>query len=179
MTLRSTVPGARRHARRASVIISVAFAVVIGGGAPLASTAAPEARQRWAWPTAERGAVLRSFVAPATRYAAGHRGIDIPATGPILAPAPGTVFFSGFVVDRPVLSIQHPGGVLSSFEPVRSELRPGDHVRAGEVIGEAVAGHCAPACIHVGVRRDGEYVSPLIYLGSLERAVLLPTLAIR
>ena len=40
-------------------------------------------------------------------YAAGHRGIDLPAAAgeAVLAPADGVVTFSGTVVDRPVLSI--------------------------------------------------------------------------
>ncbi len=35
-------------------------------------------------------------------------------------------------------------------------------------------GHCAAGCVHFGVRIDGEYVSPFLFLGGLPRAVLLP-----
>ena len=34
----------------------------------------------WLWPLGQPRQVTRGFVAPATRYAAGHRGIDIRAS---------------------------------------------------------------------------------------------------
>jgi hypothetical protein len=93
----------------------------------------------------------------------------------VTAPAAGTVHFAGFVVDRPVLSILHPGGVISSFEPVTTTLAIGDAVRAGQEIGTLEMGHCSRPCLHLGVRIDGGYVSPLLFLGGVPRAVLLPT----
>jgi len=84
------------------------------------------------------------------------------------------VHFAGFVVDRPVLSISHPGGVLSSFEPVEATVAAGDHVRRGQVIGVLLAGHCATPCLHLGARIGGEYVNPLLFLADVPRAVLLP-----
>jgi murein DD-endopeptidase MepM/ murein hydrolase activator NlpD len=120
---------------------------------------------------------VKPFIAPETRYAAGHRGIDIaaPVGSPVLAPSDGVVSFAGFVVDRPVLSVRHPGGLVSSYEPVATALVEGASIHRGEVIGVVVAGHCAAACLHFGVRLDGEYVSPLNYLGGIPRSVLLPT----
>ncbi len=130
----------------------------------------------WAWPVAEPHAIVRPFVAPATPYAAGHRGIDVRAPGgTVFAPAAGVVHFAGVVVDRPVLSIRHPGGLISSYEPVETALTAGEAVRRGDVIGTVVAGHCASDCLHFGVRLDGEYVNPLKYLGGLPYSVLLPT----
>jgi hypothetical protein len=38
----------------------------------------------------------------------------------------------------------------------------------------ATGGHCEGSCIHFGVRLHGEYVSPLLYLAGVPRAVLLP-----
>jgi murein DD-endopeptidase MepM/ murein hydrolase activator NlpD len=108
---------------------------------------------------------------------AGQRGIDIRASpaAEVRAPADGVVHFAGVVVDRPVLSIDHGGGVLSSYEPVETTLHKGDVVRRGQVIGTLAAGHCASrACLHFGVRIAGEYVSPLLFLGGQPRAVLLP-----
>ena len=83
--------------------------------------------------------------------------------------------FVGFVVDRPVLSIEHAGGLLSSYEPVTSSLSKGDPVARGQPIGELLPGHCARPCLHFGVRLAGDYVSPLLLLGGVPRAVLLPT----
>jgi murein DD-endopeptidase MepM/ murein hydrolase activator NlpD len=139
--------------------------------------------------------LARNYIAPESPYGPGHRGIDIlapPGSGvgsastpdfagggvPVTAPAAGVVHFVGFVVDRPVVSIDHGGGVLSSFEPVASELRKGDRVTAGQTIGTLEPGHCARLCLHLGARVGGEYVSPLMFLGGMPRAVLLPTRAL-
>lgn len=131
----------------------------------------------WAWPVAAPHPIARAYIAPATPYAAGHRGIDIRAVdgAEVRAPADGVVHFAGVVVDRPVLSIDHGSGVLSSYEPVETTLHEGETVRRGQLIGVLRAGHCASeACLHFGVRIDGDYVSPLLFLGGQPRAVLLP-----
>jgi len=130
----------------------------------------------WSWPVSGAHALARPYVAPSGPYAAGHRGIDIrsPAGSQVLAPDDGVVHFVGFVVDRPVLSIEHAGGVLSSFEPVQSELVAGDRVARGQVIGTLLPGHCAAPCLHLGARVDGEYVNPLLFLGGVGWSVLYP-----
>ncbi|HWR85886.1 MAG TPA: M23 family metallopeptidase [Rhodoglobus sp.] len=134
------------------------------------------AASTWAWPVAPPHSIVRPFVAPPTPYAAGHRGIDVRAPdGAVYAPAAGVVHFAGVVVDRPVLSIEHADGVLSSYEPVQTELVKGDAVRRGDRIGTVLPGHCASVCLHFGVRVDGQYVSPMLFLGELPRSVLLPT----
>lgn len=131
----------------------------------------------WQWPVRSPWEIRREFVAPESRYGAGHRGIDL-STGPgdeIVSPADGTVFFTGLVVDRSVISIRHANGLTSSFEPVTSELAAGQNVVRGDRIGTVAAGgHCADSCVHFGVRLHGQYVSPRLPLGSLPRAILLP-----
>ncbi|CAN5392767.1 hypothetical protein BH09ACT1_BH09ACT1_26740 [soil metagenome] len=132
----------------------------------------------WLWPVAPPHPITRGFVAPASEYGAGHRGIDLaaPPGTTVLSPADGTVYFAGVVVDRPVLTLSQAGGVLSSYEPVASALAVGTTVRRGEVIGTtASGGHCSGGCLHFGVRLHGQYVSPLNYLGGVTRPVLLPT----
>lgn len=130
----------------------------------------------WAWPVPSPHPIARPYLAPATPYASGHRGIDISAGegATVFAPDDGVVHFAGFVVDRPVLSIDHGGGVVSSYEPVATSLVEGDVVHRGEPIGALEVGHCRSSCLHLGVRVDGAYVSPLLYLGGQPRAVLLP-----
>lgn len=130
----------------------------------------------WRWPVGPPRTIVRPYIAPATAYSAGHRGLDILVPdAQVLAPADGTVHFSGVVVDRPVLSINHGDGIISSYEPVTSSLRKGEPVSRGDPIGEAIPGHCSALCVHFGVRIDGEYVSPLSMLGEIPYAVLLPT----
>jgi murein DD-endopeptidase MepM/ murein hydrolase activator NlpD len=174
-------------------VIALAFIVVAGPAGATASTAAPGggpraareaapetvlvARGTWAWPVTPPHPIARPFVAPATPYGAGHRGIDIRSGGvDVFAPESGIVSFVGSVAGRPVLAIRHPGGVVSSFEPVASTLTAGEAVSRGQLVGALLPGHCSSApCLHFGVRLSGEYVSPLNFLGGIPRAVLLPT----
>ena len=143
--------------------------------------AAPQGAARpsgnWLWPLPAPHQITGPFVAPPTRYAAGHRGIDIaaPIGATITSPDSGIVHFVGIVVDRPVLSIEHADGVISSFEPVVSTLVVGRPVARGDPIGVLLAGHGTEPSLHLGVRVHGEYVSPLIFLGGIRPAVLLPT----
>ena len=147
------------------------------GAARATLSGAVDAGNDWSWPLAAPRAVLRPFQAPATRYSAGHRGIDIEAGAgtEVFAPADGIVHFSGRVVDRSVLSIGHSGDLLSSYEPIDSPLGAGARVVRGQSIGVvAQGGHCDGSCVHLGVRLHGEYVSPMLLFGGIPRAVLLP-----
>lgn len=133
----------------------------------------------WLWPLPPPHPVLRGFQAPATLYAPGHRGLDLSAEAgrEVVAPADGVVSFAGVVVDRPVLSIEHADGLVSSLEPVSAGVAVGDRVTAGQPVGQvADGGHCAGRCLHLGARLNGGYVSPLLYLVGVPRAVLLPAL---
>jgi murein DD-endopeptidase MepM/ murein hydrolase activator NlpD len=123
--------------------------------------------------------VVNSFGAPTSAWTAGHRGVDLEAEVGIevLAPASGTVSFSGRVVDRVVVTITHPNGLRSSLEPVEPLVRIGDQVRAGQAIGlvSGVPGHCAPGvCLHWGVRLGATYLDPIDLLRGFGPIVLLP-----
>jgi len=165
-----------RRAIRALGPIMLASPALIG---PMAS---PTGGADWAWPIPDPHVVIREWQAPADDYSAGHRGVDIaaPAGAPVTAPESGTVRFAGRVVDRPVLSIEHPSGLVSSYEPVETALKKGDHVARGQQIGTvaSVAAHCAESCLHLGVRRDGRYLSPMLLLEAPARAILLPVSAV-
>ncbi len=141
-------------------------------------TVATAAADGWRWPLPEPHRMIAPFVAPVSPYAAGHRGIDLAAQSgeTVLAPHDGVVSFVGVVVDRPVLSITQADDVITTVEPVQALVAVGDRVLAGRQIGTVAAGgHCPPSCLHFGVRLHGRYVSPLLYLGGLQRAILLPT----
>jgi murein DD-endopeptidase MepM/ murein hydrolase activator NlpD len=122
------------------------------------------------WPLRPRPAVLRVFDAPAPDWQRGHRGVDLLGfPGQAVYPAAaGTVVFAGRLADRPVVSISHPGGLRTSYEPVEPGVRPGQLVDEGTVIGTLVAGHqgCgAAACLHWGAMwgpaANADYVDPL------------------
>lgn len=137
-------------------------------------------------PGATPGDVLRPFDNPSKPWASGHRGIDLAGGPQVVAPAAGTVKFVGQVVDRPVLTIEHADGTLSSFEPVISELEVGDAVSVGQTIGsvDPDVAHCETSCVHWGVRIpngwhiDGAirdlYIDPQLLLGWNKPSVLWP-----
>lgn len=154
----------------------IGLAVILAVLVPSAARAEPP---RWVWPVTPP-VVVRGFEAPATVWAAGHRGIDIAAAvgTPVRAVDDGVVGFAGTVVDRDVISIDHDG-VRSSVEPVAPEVAEGAVVHRGDVIGRvATGGSHAAGVVHLGARiRSGAgwaYVTPLLYLGGAQRAVLLP-----
>ncbi len=139
---------------------------------------ATPADERWSWPLSPKPAALRTFDPPDKPWLSGHRGVDLgPAFdgAPVTAPSDGVVTFAGVVVDRPVLTIDHGGGLRSSFEPVTSDLKPGDTVRKGQAVGSLAPGHCsATACLHWGVRRGEDYANPLGFVEDLRPSILLP-----
>lgn len=154
------------------------LSIALTASSPSSADTPVDPAPKWSWPTAQPHPLLRPFIAPATEYGAGHRGVDIGTPdGRLLAPAKGRVHFSGSVAGRGVLSIDHGGGYLSSFEPVKSELKKGDVVAKGDEIAVIDPGHCTVPCVHFGVRLRGDYVSPLLLIGEVPRAVLLPTRA--
>lgn len=131
---------------------------------------------RWAWPTSTHQ-VVAAFVAPVDRYGPGHRGIDVSAVpgSVVRAPAGGVVAFAGMVAGRPLVTIDHGGGLVSTLEPALSTAVAGEPVEAGDAVGTVATGGHAPAgTVHFGVRRDGEYINPLLLLGGIRHAVLLP-----
>lgn len=135
------------------------------------------------WELPARGTQpVREFAAPPAPWAAGHRGVKLSATPgmPIRTPEAGTVSFSGKVVNREVLSIDHGGGYVSSFEPVDSSLEVGDRVSQGQVVARLAryddgSFACDEPCFHWGVRHRGEYINPMLLVGPVEPSVLLPT----
>ncbi|MGE2730567.1 M23 family metallopeptidase [Mycolicibacterium vaccae] len=134
--------------------------------------AAPAAADtgRFGWPLYPRPAVVRAFDAPSPNWQRGHRGVDLSghAGQAVVAAAAGVVVYAGELAGRPLVSIAHPGGLRSSYEPVRPVVRTGEQVTAGDRIGELVAGHpgcAAAACLHWGAMwgsaARADYVDPL------------------
>lgn len=110
------------------------------------------------------------FDAPSPNWTPGHRGVDLAGSAGqrVLAAAEGVVVFASQLAGRPVVSIAHPGGLRTSYEPVRATVKPGQSVDPETVIGVLEAGHpgCpVAACLHWGAMwgpaSRADYVDPL------------------
>lgn len=168
-----------RAAFGALLALIIALTVISPAGPAIGAASGLDA-PRWLWPLSGVRTVSAPFRAPAHEYGAGHRGVDIGASiaAAVIAPADGVVAFRGTVVDRPLLTIEHADGLVTTFEPLRSDLLPGDPVSAGQSIGQVdTGGHTPPGALHLGVRRDGAYINPMLLFGDVPRAILLPCCA--
>ncbi|TJY72242.1 M23 family metallopeptidase [Arthrobacter sp. CAU 1506] len=162
--------------RCAAAAASVMLLLAAGPAAPATSVAADPADAPWSWPASPAPAVLRGFDPPPEPWLSGHRGVDlaVPAGTAVLSPADGRISFSGWVVDRRVITINHGDGLRSSLLAVASDLQAGDTVSAGDSVGTvAEGGHCPTACLHWGVRRGETYINPLQFVMDLRPSVLL------
>lgn len=144
-----------------------AGALGIAGMTRPGEAAAPS--PRWGWPLAGRPRVLRGFAPPAQPWLAGHRGADLAASpgAEVRAAGAGTIGYAGPLADRGVVTVLHPGGLRTTYLPVRPSVGRGRAVTTGEVIGvlQDVPGHCPTACLHWGLLRDRAYLDPLLLLG--------------
>jgi murein DD-endopeptidase MepM/ murein hydrolase activator NlpD len=155
------------------VILAVTIAAA-GGAAPVApadpgtpQALAAGATGPWVWPVV--GPLLRGFDPPDSPYGSGHRGIDIAAAvgTAVLAPADGTVTFAGPVGGNLFLTIDHGGGLESTYSWLASVVaRRGQVVTQGQVVATSGTGHTGAVVshLHLGVRLDDVYVDPLAYL---------------
>lgn len=148
--------------------------VLLAAGLFATAPAAAEAG-RLQWPLRPSAAVTRGFDAPAPNWQRGHRGVDLAgAPGQtVYAAAGGTVVFAGELAGRPLVSVQHAGGLRTSYEPVEAAVRAGQRVDGATVLGRLQPGHpgCpAAACLHWGAMwgpaARADYVDPLGLLAS-------------
>jgi murein DD-endopeptidase MepM/ murein hydrolase activator NlpD len=161
---------------RRLVLLGLALCAAVGWAA-LPAQAAPTTA-RWGWPLAGSTSVARGFAPPAEPWLPGHRGVDLRGRAGELvrAAGAGVVHFAGRIAGVGVVSVLHPDGLLTTYEPVRPLVHPGQRVRLGQPLGRltAVGSHCAPAaCLHWGLRRGTAYLDPLSLVGA-GRVRLLP-----
>jgi murein DD-endopeptidase MepM/ murein hydrolase activator NlpD len=153
-----------------------AFGPAVSGPAGVAVRGAAAAGG-WVWPLYGSPRVVRGFDPPPQPWAAGHRGVDLAGgSGVVRAAGAGVVRFAGVVVSRPLVSIAHDNGLITTYEPVEPMVVEGEWVQAGQVIGTVVSGHpgCpVEVCLHWGLRRGETYLDPLILVGD-GRVRLLP-----
>lgn len=114
--------------------------------------------------------IASSFVAPASDYAAGHRGIDYStAVGTrVRAIGAGVVAFAGSAAGTSAVTIDHGSGVVSTYTGLTSiDVRVGESVTEGRFIGSTGSVHGEPG-LHLGVKRHGVYVDPVSVLGDID-----------
>ena len=146
----------------------IVLPLVLGLASPVAAATDPSPTvDRWTWPVV--GPVLRPFDPPEDPYGAGHRGIDIgaPVGTPIVAAQDATVTFAGPVGGQLFVTLDHGGGLTSTYSWLSAiEVRRGQAVPQGELIGLTGAGHPGGAAshLHLGAKLDGSYVDPMSLL---------------
>ncbi len=150
-----------------------AAAEPVGAGSPVAVTGGV-----WGPPLDGDLTVTHPFERLPHPYAPGHRGADLQGIpfGPVLAAGDGVVVFAGMVAGRPVVSIDHHGGLRTTYEPVDPTVAAGQQVTRGSSIGTLQIGHAGcpvQACLHWGLRRGETYLDPLSLLNP-PRIRLLP-----
>ena len=114
------------------------------------------------------------FRMPDGPYGPGNRGIEY-ATSPgdaVRAGAEGVVSFAGPVAGNLYVTLDHGGGLLSSYSYIdRVSVAHGDSAGRGDVIG-----FTGETPLHFSVRIDGSYVDPAAFIGVRRVSVrLLPT----
>ena len=129
---RSAPPGGERPAAAAA-----------GPVVPPASPTPPARADRFGWPLAPPHPVVRPFDAPASPYGPGHRGVDLggAAGAPVLAAGAGVWCSPGRWPGRGVVSVDHPNGLRTTYEPLAPAVTAGQQVAAGAVLGHLRAGH--------------------------------------
>ncbi len=137
-------------------------AAALAGGRPAVASDAPGTI--WVRPVA--GRVVRPFVAPRSRYGAGHRGADLAAAPgtPVVAPGDGRVVFAGPVAGSLHVVVAHAHGLRTSLSFLATvAVRAGMVVTRGQVVG--TAGGSGPdhtaGVLHLGLRVGDEYVDPM------------------
>lgn len=114
--------------------------------------------------------VLDPFRPPSGPFGPGNRGIEY-ATEPgdlIRAAADGTVTFVGAVGGNLFVTVAHGSGLRTTYGFVGHTLvRRGAAITEGEVVAEA------DGPFHFTLRRDRDYLDPVLWFGVLERRVWL------
>ena len=114
--------------------------------------------------------VIDGFRAPATRFAAGNRGLEYGLTEEtdIRAVDGGRVRFAGRVGNELFVTIDHGGGLVSTSAYLTSvRVVRGQQIAAGDVVGTAGKG------FHLTARLDGVYLDPSLLIAGIDIGVAL------
>lgn len=131
----------------------------------------------WAWPLAGPQTPLKPFDAPSKRWLPGHRGIDLAGFegSTVRSVAAGVVSYSGEIDGVGIVSVLHPDGILSTYQPVLDPPARGSSVRRGQRLGSLgpQGSHCWPLnCLHLGARIGQDYIDPMLLLRAWEVSLL-------
>jgi triacylglycerol esterase/lipase EstA (alpha/beta hydrolase family) len=154
---------------------ALVLAAVVVPRSPLAAAAPPVVAGAWIRPVT--GPVAQPFVAPRSRYSAGHRGVDfaVPAGTPVRAANAGEVTFAGSVAGSLHVVIAHGDGLRTSSSFLATiAVRRGQHVERGQVIGTTGAGTGEHAgVLHFGLRVGDVYVDPMLLFAPADLSRLI------
>ena len=160
-TFRNFRAGRRRRAAHLILLPAVAMALA---ASMLAAEAGAQSHDggRLVFRPPVDAPVVDPFRPPENPYGPGNRGVeyDTEPGDVVRAAAAGTVVFSGAVAGSLYVTLDHGGGVLSTYSYLqRISVRAGADVAAGQVI--AIAGER----LHFSVRVDGSYADPAGFVG--------------
>ena len=145
-------------------LVAAAAAMVVTSAAAAVPAAAASSHDRAApvFMPPVQAPVSDPFRPPDGPYGAGNRGIEYD-TRPgqvVRAAAGGTVSFAGTVAGELYVTVDHGGGVLSTYSYLeRISVRTGAEVARGETVG------LSGELLHFSVRVDGQYVDPAGFVG--------------
>lgn len=157
-----------------NVLAAAALTAGLGHGLAPAQAADPAGGRpsgAWGWPLAGVPVVARPFLPPTTQWGPGHRGVDLAGVPDqqVLSAGAGVVGFAGYVAGVGVVSILHPDGLRTTYEPIAPSVAAGHAVSLGDPIGRLLSGHgdCGPGhwCLHWGLLRGSTYRDPLTLVG--------------
>ena len=154
-------PGRGRLAARLLVVLAASATLVASMPAAEAG-AASHHQERPVFRPPVDAPVTDPFRPPEDPYGPGNRGVEYDtAPGDVVrAAASGTVVFAGAVAGTLHVTVDHGGGLVSSYSYLqRLSVRIGADVDQGAVIG--VAGER----LHFSVRLEGTYTDPAGFIG--------------
>ena len=133
-------------------------------------------RQRFIWPVTGRVSGLFGAQRIYANGEAGdyHSGVDIaqPAGTPVAAPADGVVILAAdhpFTLEGNLLMIDHGMGLNSAFLHLsRIDVRVGQHVRQGEIVGAVgMTGRATGPHLHWGMKWQNARIDPAALAGEM------------
>ena len=150
-----------RRAGAGRLLVAAAVVVLVAVAASMPTAVAREGDRLVFRPPVD-APVDDPFRSPDDPYGPGNRGIeyDTEPGDVVRAAAAGIVVFAGPVAGELHVTVDHGGGVVSSYSYLeRISVRVDSGVSQGQVIG------LAGDRLHFGVRVDGSYVDPGRFIG--------------